>query len=536
MSSASYPFEGGTGGGGSGTVTSVGLSAPPSILSVSGSPVTTAGTLGLSLVTQTANTVWAGPTTGAAANPTFRALVAADLPFAVGNLTDAGTDGIIVTGGTGAVIGSGTSLAQHVADTSHNGYLSSTDWNTFNNKQPTITTGNLTDAGTDGIIVTGGTGAVIGSGTSLAQHVADTSHNGYLSSTDWNTFNGKQPTITTGNLTDAGTDGIVVTGGTGAVIGSGTSLAQHVADSTHNGYLSSTDWSTFNGKQASGNYITALTGDVTASGPGSVAATLATVNSNVGSFTNANITVNAKGLVTAAASGAVGAINVVSKTTTYGASITDGLILCSSSAFTVTLPTAIGNSGAIMRVKKTDSSFANIITIATTSSQTIDGSLTVTLNTQYEEFSVCSDGANWQVLAHTFPEVQTSYTPTFQGCGTVASVQIYWVRSGTGVILSGNFTTGTVTAAEMQMTLPSGLTSAGTGIIPATRIAGVAVSNGTGTVSSAYALIQPSKTYINFGYRDVATSPLTLQNGNVWAGSTQVQTLTSVVVPIAGWN
>lgn len=56
-------------------------------------------------------------------------------------------------------------------------------------------------------------------------------------------------------------------------------------------------------KQATGNYITALSGDITASGPGSVAATLATVNSNVGSFTNASITVNAKGLITAASSG-----------------------------------------------------------------------------------------------------------------------------------------------------------------------------------------------------------------------------------------
>src|SRR3990172_7612171 len=54
--------------------------------------------------------------------------------------------------------------------------------------------------------------------------------------------------------------------------------------------------SQLDGKQATGNYITALTGDVAASGPGSVAATLATVNGNVGSFTNANITVNAKGL------------------------------------------------------------------------------------------------------------------------------------------------------------------------------------------------------------------------------------------------
>ena len=37
--------------------------------------------------TQTANTLYAGPTTGAAANPTFRVLVAADIPAAArGNL------------------------------------------------------------------------------------------------------------------------------------------------------------------------------------------------------------------------------------------------------------------------------------------------------------------------------------------------------------------------------------------------------------------------------------------------------------------
>lgn len=200
-----------------------------------------------------------------------------------GNLTDAGTDGITITGGTGAVLGSGTSIAQHVADASHNGYLSSSDWTTFNNKQSTLTLGNLTDVGTDGIVITGGTSAIIGSGTSIAQHVADASHNGYLSSTDWSTFNNKQAALTLGNLTDAGTDGITVTGGTGAIVGSGTSIAQHVADTTHNGYLSSTDWNTFNGKQAAGNYITALSSDVVASGPGSAAATI-----------QANVVTNAK--------------------------------------------------------------------------------------------------------------------------------------------------------------------------------------------------------------------------------------------------
>ena len=66
-------------GGGGGTVTSVGLSLP-ALFSVSGSPVTTAGTLTAALATQTANLVLAGPTTGAAAAPAFRALVAGDLP------------------------------------------------------------------------------------------------------------------------------------------------------------------------------------------------------------------------------------------------------------------------------------------------------------------------------------------------------------------------------------------------------------------------------------------------------------------------
>lgn len=60
---------------------------------------------------------------------------------------------------------------------------------------------------------------------------------------------------------------------------------------------------TWNAKQNAGNYITALTGDIAASGPGSAAATLATVNGNVGTFTNATVTVNAKGLITSASSG-----------------------------------------------------------------------------------------------------------------------------------------------------------------------------------------------------------------------------------------
>jgi len=61
-----------------GTVTSVALSLP-AIFTVSGSPVTTTGTLTAALASQTAATVFAAPS-GAAGAPTFRALVAVDIP------------------------------------------------------------------------------------------------------------------------------------------------------------------------------------------------------------------------------------------------------------------------------------------------------------------------------------------------------------------------------------------------------------------------------------------------------------------------
>lgn len=117
---------------------------------------------------------------------------------------------------TGGPITSTGTIGITKADTSTDGYLSATDWNTFNNKQAALTIGNLTAPGTDGIVVTSGTGAVIGSGTSFAQHVADTTHNGYLSSTDWNTFNAKgSGTVISVSGT---TNRITSTGGTTPII------------------------------------------------------------------------------------------------------------------------------------------------------------------------------------------------------------------------------------------------------------------------------------------------------------------------------
>lgn len=73
-------------GGGSGTVTSVALQMS-SEFNVTGSPVTTGGTLMASWAFQSANFLFGGPGTGPAGTPAFRALVNADIPQSMGGKT-----------------------------------------------------------------------------------------------------------------------------------------------------------------------------------------------------------------------------------------------------------------------------------------------------------------------------------------------------------------------------------------------------------------------------------------------------------------
>ena len=110
-------------------------------------------------------------------------------------------------------------------------------------------------SGTSPISSSGGTTPAI----SISQAGAST--NGYLSSTDWNTFNNKQP---------AGSYLTAVTADS-PLSGAGTSASHLViaqAGASTSGYLSSTDWNTFNNKQPAGTYVTSVgaTSPVTSSG------------------------------------------------------------------------------------------------------------------------------------------------------------------------------------------------------------------------------------------------------------------------------
>ena len=89
-------------------------------------------------------------------------------------------------------------------------------------------------------------------------------------------------------------------------------------------------------------------------------------------------------------------LNVTSVSTTYNILITDDLILCdaSSGSFTVTLPTAIGNSGKQIFIKKIDST-NGIVTVDTVLSQTIDSESEQRLTSEGDCMDLASNDENW---------------------------------------------------------------------------------------------------------------------------------------------
>jgi hypothetical protein len=162
-------------------------------------------------------------------------------PSSGGTVTSVtGTAPISSSGGTTPAI----SIAQ--ATSLANGYLSSTDWSTFNGKQAALVSGtniktvnstSLLGSGDVSVGVTSvtGTAPISSSGgatpaISIAQ--ATTSTSGYLSSTDWNTFNNKQPAgsyLTSAVTSAVAGTGISVSGATGAVTFTNSGVTSAVA-------------------------------------------------------------------------------------------------------------------------------------------------------------------------------------------------------------------------------------------------------------------------------------------------------------------
>jgi hypothetical protein len=243
---------------------------PITDISVPESKKTTIGDFDLRYVvagaTQNANLIYAGPSSGATAAPSFRSLVALDIPNLSATKITSG-QGALTTTTTGITIGTGsTALLSNAtiniqnASTSQPGLLSSADFTTFNNKQSTVTasapavisanniTINRSTTSVDGYLassdfttfnnkisaVTSTAPITVTGGTVVGITKSTTAVDGYLASSDFTTFNNKQATVSA----------------TAPITFASNTIAIPVATTSVNGYLSSSDFTTFNNKQA----------------------------------------------------------------------------------------------------------------------------------------------------------------------------------------------------------------------------------------------------------------------------------------------
>lgn len=102
---------------------------------------------------------------------------------------------------------------------------------------------------------------------------ASTSVDGALKATDFVTFNNKQNALTFGSVSTS-TTGVTVGSGANSTVGPNVTVNIQTATGAQPGLLSAADFTTFSAKQPAGSYITSLTGEVSATGPGAAAATI----------------------------------------------------------------------------------------------------------------------------------------------------------------------------------------------------------------------------------------------------------------------
>jgi len=223
---------------------------------------TSAGTLGQVLTSAGAGTpTWAAAATGTVTSVSVVSANGLAGTVATATTTPAITLSTTVTGllkGNGTAISAATSGTDYAPATSGTSILYGNGSGGFSNV--TIGTGvafaggTLSATGSGGTVTSvTGTAPVVSSGgttPAISMAAATTSVNGYLTSTDWNTFNGKgSGTVTSVAALTLGTTGTdlsstVANGTTTPVI----TLQVPTASATNRGALSAADWTTFNNK------------------------------------------------------------------------------------------------------------------------------------------------------------------------------------------------------------------------------------------------------------------------------------------------
>lgn len=164
------------------------------------------------------------------------------------------------------------------------------------------------------------------------------------------------------------------------------------------------------------------------------------------------------GVAWAAASGAL-AYRAVSSTDSTTSS--DNFVKLSSASFTLTLHTAVGNTGQILELSHSGTPLTQIYTLNTTSSQTIGGIAggSYALYTN-EVLKLISDGANWLIVSH---QTNTGWVTSGTNTITATSAYVFTVTAANataGAVYSNNGQTFTV---SVTITGTTTLTCSGTG-------------------------------------------------------------------------
>jgi hypothetical protein len=176
---------------------------------------------------------------------------------------------------------------------------------------------------------------------------------------------------------------------------------------------------------------------------------------------------------------------------------------------------------------QTDGSTANnSYKIAVITQQTGTGNIVV----EFDSFQI---GPTVLVLGAVVTDWQ-SYTPTFTGYGTPSGVEFLYRRTGSDVEIRGKFTSGTSTAVEARISLPSGLTSADTSKIPTIELVGVGLYS-VASANTCGILIEPSVGYMTLSQQTSGTAGLTKTTGLAQLSSGQGISFVASI-PIQGWS
>jgi hypothetical protein len=471
--------------GSGGTVTSVAL-ALPSIFTVSGSPVTGTGTLTGTFNTQTANYVFAGPTTGAVATPTFRALVSADIPNNAANTTGYASN---IAGGLAGSIPYQTAVnATSLLGIGTTGQILRVvsglpAWGTdYVGTVTSVAALTLGTTGTDlsSTVANGTTTPVI----TLNVPTASATNRGALSSTDWTTFNNKGSgtvtSITSSTLTIAGTSAIPTVNLTSGIVTAGTTgsvtLIPVITVDTYGRVTAVTTASNPQGTvtSVSGtgtvNGIT-LTGTVTSSGSLTLGGTLGSIaNSQLSNSTISGVSLGG---------------NLFNLTAGTGVSFSSGTTYNGSAAITIT---ATGSGGTVTSVTGTapvvssgGTTPAISMAAATTS---VNGYLTSTdwntFNNKQTTSAPVTATANYSVAA-TDSWIINNKT------GSALTLTLPTASSYSGRVLNiQNYQTQTVISASSNV-VPQAGGSAGTAILLASSgDCATIVSDGTNWIMMKY--------------------------------------------------